>query len=195
MIKAIIFDCFGVLVGRGFEETYRIAGGDPVKDRQFIENILGQANLGMITDDAFHDAMMGQLGISLAEWRHATITAEKPNEELLTYIKTLHGKHKTAILSNANRGVVERRIGSAWIEDCFDVLVVSADVGMIKPDSAIYHHTVNLLGVETDECVFVDDKTIFTNTAQELGMKTVLYQDFNQAKAELEAILATNTEN
>lgn len=195
MIKCIIFDCFGVLVGRGFEETYRIAGGDPVKDRQFIDDILGQANLGLIDDEAFHDEMMNRLGISLAEWRHATITAEQPNEQLLEYIKGLHGKYKTAILSNANRGVVERRIGSRWLEACFDELVVSAEINMVKPDPQIYHHTAEKLGVELAECVFIDDKTIFLNPAAELGMQTVLYQDFEQAKAELEKILAADTKD
>jgi HAD superfamily hydrolase (TIGR01509 family) len=190
MIKAIIFDCFGVLVGRGFEETYRIAGGDPVQDREFIDDVMGRANLGMISDDDFHDAMMGQLGISMSEWRHATITAEQANEELLEFIGQLHNDYKTAILSNANRGVVERRIGQRWLEDCFDVLVVSAEVGLVKPDQAIYLHAAKELGVEPDECVFIDDKSVFLDPAKALGMETVLYQDFAQAKAEINSLLA-----
>jgi len=194
MVKAVIFDCFGVLVGRGFEETYRIAGGDPIKDRQFIDGVLGQANLGLIDNEAFHQAMMGQLGIGLAEWKHAVITAEQPNEELLEYIRDLHGGYKTAILSNANKGVVERRIGRQWIEEAFDALVVSADVGMVKPDPDIYKYTAAQLGVEAQECVLVDDKQVFTDGAQSLGMQTVLYKDFEQTRTELEAIL-TNPEN
>lgn len=194
MIKAIIFDCFGVLVGRGFEETYRIAGGDPAADKEFINDILGQANLGMISDDGFHDAMTGKLGISLADWRHAVITAEQSNEELLNYIKDLHGDYKMAILSNANSGVVERRIGTRWIQECFDAVVVSADVGMVKPDPEIYKYTSDQLGVDPDECIFVDDRSIFLGAAEELGIKTVLYEDFPQAKAEIDQILA-NTED
>jgi putative hydrolase of the HAD superfamily len=194
MITAIIFDCFGVLVGRGFEETYRIAGGDPVKDRRFIDDVMGRANLGLIDDDAFHEAMMNQLGISLSEWRHATITAEQPNEELLAYIKDLHGQYKTAVLSNANRGVVERRIGSHWLEDCFDELVVSAEINMVKPDPRIYHYVAGKLGVELDECVFIDDKSVFLEPAKALGMQTILYQDFEQTTRELQKILA-NPEN
>jgi putative hydrolase of the HAD superfamily len=194
MIKAVIFDCFGVLVGRGFEETYRIAGGDPVKDRQFINDVLGQANLGLIDDQAFHDQMTGQLGISLSEWRHATITAEQPNQELLEYIKGLHADYKTAVLSNANRGVVERRIGGHWLEACFDELIVSADIGMVKPDPQIYSYAADKLGVEPSECVFIDDKTVFLEPAEAYGMKTVLYQTFDQAVADLKKILA-DTEN
>jgi epoxide hydrolase-like predicted phosphatase len=194
MIKAVIFDCFGVLVGRGFEETYRIAGGDPIKDRQFINDVMGQANLGMIGDEEFHQAMMEKLGITLAEWRHATITAEQPNAELLEYIQRLHGKYKTAILSNANKGVIERRIGSRWLTEDFDELIVSAEIGIVKPDPEIYKHAAEKLGVEPMECVFVDDKAVFLEPAEALGMKTVLYENFDQARADLETILA-NTED
>ena len=194
MVRAIIFDCFGVLVGRGFEETYRIAGGDPIRDRQFIEDILGQANLGLINDETFHQQMTDQLGISLAEWRHAVITAEQPNEELLNYIVDLHGSYKTAILSNANKGVVERRIGGHWLEEGFDELIISADIGLIKPDPQIYQYATDKLGVDPQEIVFIDDKTTFLEPAEALGIKTVHYQNFEQSRAELEKILA-NSEN
>lgn len=190
MIKAIIFDCFGVLVGRGFEETYRIAGGDPVKDRRFIEDILGQANLGLISSDAFHEAMTRQLGITPSEWEQAVITAERPNETLLAYIKNLRHKYKTAILSNANKGVVEHRVGRRWIEEAFDAVVVSADVGMVKPDPRIYTHVVDKLGMLPEECVLIDDRQAFLDGAAVLGIKTVLYDDFEQARAEIESILA-----
>jgi HAD superfamily hydrolase (TIGR01509 family) len=189
MVKAIIFDCFGVLVGRGFEETYRIAGGDPVADKDFINDVLGQANLGMIDDEAFHDAMTNRLGIDLADWRHAVITAEQTNEELLSFVKDLHGQYKTAVLSNANSGVVERRIGQKWIEQCFDEVIVSADVGLVKPDPEVYKYAADKLGVATGECIFVDDKTIFLEAAGALGMGTVLYENFEQAATAIEQLL------
>lgn len=194
MIKAIIFDCFGVLVGRGFEETYRIAGGIPEDDRQFIDDTLGQANLGMISEDTFHSSMASKLGISQGQWLQAITKAEQPNSELLEYIKSLHGPYKTAILSNANRGVVESRVGDEWIKQCFDTIVVSADVGMIKPDPEIYKYTAEKLGVKLSECVFADDKQVFLEPAASLGMGVLRYQDFAKFKIELEALLA-NTEN
>lgn len=195
MIKAVIFDCFGVLVGRGFEETYRIAGGDPAKDREFINSQLGQANLGMISEAVFHQEMAAKLGLTIGEWQSSIQQAEKPNAELLNYIKAIHGRYKTVILSNANRGVVESRIGDDCVKQCFDKLVISAEIGMIKPDPDIYSYAAEQLGVEPDECVFVDDKAMFLEPARELGMHTVHYRDFSQAKAELETILSADTKS
>ncbi len=189
MIKAIIFDCFGVLVGSGFENTYRTAGGDPVADRPFIENTLGQANMGLISDDDFRKAMAGQLNLQLEQWQQAVRRAEQPDEDLLNYIKELRKNYKTAVLSNANSGTVARKIGEQWVRQCFDEVVVSAEVGLVKPDPAIYLMAADRLGVKPEECVFIDDIKMFTEAGQKLGMKVILYQGLDNLKKELELLL------
>ena len=189
MVKAIIFDCFGVIVGQGFDHTYRSAGGDPAQDRHFIEDMLGQANLGRISEDHFHNSMADKLGMSLEEWRDAARDAEKADTELLDYIKNLRGTYKTAILSNANLGVLEDEIGGRRLKDCFDAVVVSADVGMVKPDPRIYIHVADKLGVEPSECIFIDDRQQFVDQASQLGMQAILYDNFEQLKSYLDKIL------
>ena len=61
-----------------------------------------------------------------------------------------------ALISNASTAEVQ-----AWPESplspLFDVSVFSCDVGMKKPDPAIYHYTAEQLGVESQHCVFVGD--------------------------------------
>ena len=190
MIRAVIFDCFGVLVGKGFENTYRLGGGDPVKDRAFIEDMLGQANFGLVTDEDFRDAMAKQLGLSKEQWREVVSKAELPDLELLAFIKWLRGQYKTAILSNANTGVLDRKIGDELLKSCFDEVVVSADINLVKPDPRIYQLAAERLDVALNECVFVDDNEGHLAPARELGMRTVLFRDSAQAKAELEKILA-----
>jgi epoxide hydrolase-like predicted phosphatase len=193
MIRAIIFDCFGVLVGKGFEATYRSAGGDPVRDRAFIDDVLGQSNLGLITETEFRTAMAQQLKLSLATWQQAMREAEQPDTELLTYIKELRKTYKTAVLSNANTGVLEYRIGSDWLEASFDEVVVSAAVHMVKPDHRIYDYTLEKLGVSAAEAVFIDDREFFLGVARDLGMQTILFKHSDQLKADLEKLLASQS--
>lgn len=190
MIKAIIFDCFGVLVGRGFRETYRIAGGDPIKDEDFIEDSLGQANMGYITHQEFYEQIAGRIGITVEAFQAAVERAEQPNEELLSYIEELHKSYKTAVLSNANRGSLDRRFGQEKLDELFDTVVVSADVGMVKPDPEIYELVASRLGVLPSESVFTDDQEGYCHAAQALGIQTVHYKTFDQFKTELEQILA-----
>lgn len=185
MIKALIFDCYGVLLGRGFNRTYETAGGDPLKDRLFIEGVLGAVNLGLMSEDDFQRTMAERLHITLEEWQAAERHAEQPDTELLEYIKQFRKNYKTAILSNASSGAMAYKLGADVLEACFDTVVVSADVGLVKPDPRIYEYAAGRLDVETPECVFIDDHQIFLDAARELGMKTVLYQSFGQFKADL----------
>jgi len=190
MVKAIIFDCFGVLVGKGFEYTYRLAGGDPQKDRVFIEETLNRANWGLISGSEFDLAMARKAGISKNEWQAAVNEAEQPDVELLNYIQELRVDYKTAVLSNANRGTFSRKDWDHWFEKCFDEIVVSGEIGMVKPDPAIYRYVASRLGVRPSECVFIDDHKVHLDGAREVGMLTVFYQDLQQMKRELQKILA-----
>lgn len=195
MIKAIIFDCFGVLVGDGFDTTYRLAGGDPAKDKDFIETLLEKANRAHITSEEFRRQICERLGISVESYAKAIKKGEIINLELLAYIETLRPKYKTAILSNVNRGGLERRLSPEILQNLFDVTVVSGDVGYIKPEPEIYHLTAEKLGASPEECVFIDDREPYVEAAETLGMKVVLYKDFSQMKQELETLLAANADN
>lgn len=190
VIRAIIFDCFGVLIGQGFDWTYRQAGGDPERDRDFIDDALHQANLGLIKDNQFHGAMAERLGLPIAHWHHVVQGVEQPNSELLDYITGLHRSYKTGILSNANRGVLDKKIGRKRLEDVFDAVVVSAEVGVAKPDIQMYKLALERLGVKPQECIYIDDKQSFVDAAQSIGMVGLRYEDTAQIKRDIDARLA-----
>lgn len=195
MIKAIIFDCFGVIVGKGFDYTYTQAGGDPKKDRALVDDMLKQANLGIITEDKFNQSMAEHLGKSLSEWHEDLKRAEQADQELLNFISGLRAKYKTALLSNSNKGVLSHKIGGDYLEQCFDEVICSAEVGMLKPSPDIYKLTADRLGVAPSECVFIDDHKSFTVAAEDIGMKAITYTDFDDLKLRLKEVLAVNSES
>jgi putative hydrolase of the HAD superfamily len=91
----------------------------------------------------------------------------------------------TAILSNMGDSVwesVEREL--EWIHS-FDVLVWSFQLGIAKPDPAIYRHTIAEVGVRPEEALFIDDKLANIEAAQALGMKAVLFSSVDRLRAEL----------
>jgi FMN phosphatase YigB (HAD superfamily) len=108
MYKAVLFDFFGVIVGRGFENTYRLAGGDPFKDRDSILDLLNQANLGLINDKEFNASIAKELNISVDVWFDSIKKSDATDYDLLSYIAELRKQYKTAILSNSNTGVMLR---------------------------------------------------------------------------------------
>jgi epoxide hydrolase-like predicted phosphatase len=76
------------------------------------------------------------------------------------------------------------------IDELFDVVVDSSEVGMRKPDPRVYELTCERVGVPTSAAVFVDDNTENVAAARRLGMEVVLFgDDAWAALAELDAIL------
>lgn len=195
MIKAIIFDFFGVIVGDGFEATYRSAGGDPVKDKLFVQQLLDEVNRGNISTDDFRRRICEQLNITTEAYAQAITKAELVNHELLNYIKNLRRHYKTAILSNVNKGGIEKRIKREVLNEYFDDILVSGEVGYIKPEPEIYKLAAQRLEVDVADCVFIDDREPYVRAAIDVGMAAIYYKNFVEMRAELEKILAAVADN
>lgn len=93
---------------------------------------------------------------------------------------------KTALLSNS--WGLELYPRDLLSETC-DVVVISGEVGMRKPDADIFTFTTDKLGLDPQVCIFVDDHPGHLKTAAEVGMKTVLHKNPAQTIAELEGLL------
>ena len=59
----------------------------------------------------------------------------------------------------------------------FDVVVISGEVGMRKPEERIFRHAAGLLGLDPAECVFIDDIEVNTKAAEAIGMTAILHHD------------------
>ncbi|HVA61338.1 MAG TPA: HAD family phosphatase [Mycobacteriales bacterium] len=91
---------------------------------------------------------------------------------------------RTALLSNS-WGLDYPRDG--WPE-LFDVTVISGEVGMRKPEPDIYRLTADRLGVQTTQCVFVDDLAPNVRGAVTVGMVGIQHHDAAETSAELEEL-------
>ncbi|EHY88753.1 HAD-IA family hydrolase [Saccharomonospora azurea] len=98
-------------------------------------------------------------------------------------IARAHGV-RTALLSNAGGGPEAREA----FGDRFDAVVFSGDVGVAKPDVAVYRLTADRLGVTPGECVFVDDSAVNVAGAVSAGMVGVRHVSVAETLAELEAL-------
>ena len=92
---------------------------------------------------------------------------------------------RTALLSNS-WGVSS--YPRERLAEIMDVVVISGEIGMRKPDREIFDHTVAELDLEAVRCVFVDDHPGHLKAAQDTGMKTVLHRSPAQTIDELEQL-------
>ncbi len=95
---------------------------------------------------------------------------------------------KTGLLSNMPRDLVTYlRANCKWMEN-FVFKTFSSEVRLIKPDPAIYEHTLHGLGVSASESLFVDDREINIQAARALGMNAIQFSSIAQFKEDLEAM-------
>ncbi len=111
-----------------------------------------------------------------------------PNPGMFEWVSQLRAAGiKTGLLSNMPWDLVTHvRTNCSWLEN-FTFKTLSAEVRLIKPDPAIYEHTLHGLGVSAGETLFVDDREPNISTARTLGMHAIQFQSVAQLKGDLEA--------
>jgi epoxide hydrolase-like predicted phosphatase len=117
------------------------------------------------------------------------------NVRMIDFMRTLRDRGlRMALLTNNVREWEPRwRSMLPEIDEIFHVVVDSAFVGMRKPESAIYELTLERLGggLKPEECVFVDDIAPNCDAARALGWQAVLFEDTEQAIADIQAALGS----
>jgi putative hydrolase of the HAD superfamily len=93
---------------------------------------------------------------------------------------------RTGLISNSwGTGIYDPRL----LDDLFDAVVISGEVGLHKPQPEIYELAAERLGVDASECVFVDDLRENVEGAERVGMTGVLHRDPEATVARLEELL------
>lgn len=191
MVKAIIFDCFGVVISDALSVIYSELGVTDEATLQQISDVINATNHGFMPLLDGRRQIAGILGIPPEEYNRLHKEGEVKDTTLLAYIAKLRRTYKTAMLSNvSDRKSLDSRFEKGELSRYFDAVVASGDTGFAKPEAQAYEQTAKLLGVRLEECIFLDDRPEYCEGARSVGMQAVLYQNFAQAKAELEALLA-----
>jgi HAD superfamily hydrolase (TIGR01509 family) len=188
LIKAIIFDCFGVLAKDGWMPLKRRYVGNNAQLAEEIADLGKQNEYGMIDNESHLIKMADLMGIDAEELRGA-LGKRVPHEDLLDFIKTeLKPQYKIGLLSNANYDVLNELFTPEQAK-LFDASVMSYESRLIKPDERMFDLIAKRLNVEVSECVFIDDQERYCVAAEEYGMQSIWYQDFDQFKSALHVIL------
>jgi len=197
MMKAVIFDGGGVLTYNTDKRMYNdIAKSFDMDVEEVISNIdplLEEFERGDVSHEDMWKRFSEKTGKGLSSDYLELISkshdkGSKINEEMIEFVKELKSKgYQAAILSNTNvlHAEFNRKRG---LFDGFNPVILSYEVHMFKPDAEIYELTAKNLGVELEECVFVDDKHANIEGAEKTGMKGILFKDVGQLKEELEKL-------
>jgi len=125
----------------------------------------------------------------VTKFREQFFGGDELDVELLAYIGRLHQAYKTSIISNAMNGT-RALIEGAWeMTPLFDAIVLSGEVGVMKPDPRIYQLALARLDVQPEQAVFIDDFQHNIDGARAVGMQGIRFRSPEQLVADLEALL------
>jgi len=194
-VQAVVFDWGGVLIE------------DPAPGMAaYLAETLGVSEQGFRAARARHEAAFYR-GLSEAEfwqrvgadlgvtvparsslWQEAFRSVYKETE-LFPYAADLQKRgYKTGFLSNTELP------NAAFFEeqgyDMFDALVFSCREKLVKPEAAIFDLTLERLGTEAAETVFIDDREEYITAVQDLGWHGVLFKNVKQVQQDVEKLLS-----
>jgi putative hydrolase of the HAD superfamily len=198
-LNAVILDYGEVLCHRASDEEFnrlaKVFGADKNSFRALWEKDRGAYDRGDITAEAYWTALAKDAGAGIDAEQLEQIYEwdiemwANVNARMVAWLGQLRqGGIKTGLLSNMHPAMISHlRENFDWL-DLFDFKTFYAEVRLIKPDAAIYEHTLRGLGVKPEETLFVDDREINVQAARELGIRAVRFQSIEQLREELEAM-------
>jgi epoxide hydrolase-like predicted phosphatase len=190
---AAFFDFGGVLttsVWDSFAEFCRNEGLDPdaVKnlfrsDPEALADLRG-LETGAITEAEFEKTFGARLGLENPDGLIDSMFAGmRPVESMVDAVRELRRSGLlTGLISNSwSTGHYDRNL----LSDLFDTVVISAEVGLHKPQPEIYRLAAGRLGVDPEQCLFVDDLRENCEGAEAIGMTAIRHRDAPETIARL----------
>ena len=145
------------------------------RDERSVGAFDGQeGDMAAIVEAAGFDPSPGLIETLVTLEREFSETGVELWEDSLPVVHELRDRGvKTALVSNCShstRGIVER----LGLNEAFDEVLLSFEVGLRKPDPAIYREALRRLDVEPARAVFVDDQPDYCDGAAAVGIETYL---------------------
>ena len=195
-LRAVVFDYGMVISGPPDPESHRglieVLGVDPEIFESCYWQNREQFDSGELDGPAFWHRVARDVSLVLSEQQIARLLALDArmwmsiNEPVLEWARQLRAAGmKIAILSNiGDTQVTAMREQFGWLAD-FDHHTWSYELRTTKPEAPIYLHTLEKLGVEPQQALFIDDRIVNVRGAEAVGMQAILFTTLEQLTLDL----------
>lgn len=196
-IRAVFFDFGGVIQRTEFQaprqqlaQRYNM-DYDDIDKLVFGNHTAARASIGEIDVKEHWKAIAQRLKLKkneIAEFEAEFFAGDVLDLSIINYLRSLRPRFKTGLISNAWSDMRDYLVHKK-IDDAFDTLTISAEVGVAKPEAEIYLLALEEAQVKANEAVFVDDVPANIEACQQLGMHGILFKDPQEAMHQLKRLL------
>jgi HAD superfamily hydrolase (TIGR01509 family) len=183
MIQAIVFDFFDVIYTDALAAMLRRRS---LSREGAIADASRRVDTGQISNDKFFELLADAFGESVADLHTEALSYSTLNQDLIPLIEHLSKEYRVGLLSNADKAFLRGLLHNHDLERLFYQVIISSEVGMAKPDPAIFRHILTKLDVKPQDSIFIDDNTTNVRVAIELGMHGIVYTGLVALRADLQ---------
>lgn len=184
MTTTILFDLGGVLFTNGTKQFIQDISKKYNLEHDFVKNIMdgdlgSQYREAKITRDEFWKSALAKLNISenIDDLEDQWINGYELIEGTKDIILELAKKYKVYYLSDNVRERVDRINNKYNFLEWFEDGIFSHEVGVRKPNPAIYEYALKKANAQPETTIFIDDKQSALDPAKEMGITTILFED------------------
>lgn len=179
MKNVILFDFFGVLCSEIAPFWFRRHFTDTEADAIKAE-IVSKGDIGLISEEEMYRQISARTGIAPEQIGRDWMDLVKINAPLTEFVRILREKHRVYLLSNAIGPFLRRILEENGLYSLFDGIIISSEIGLIKPDVAFFEKAVELLNVDPADAVMIDDNPHNIAGATQSGIKGLVFMDNEQ---------------
>ncbi len=195
MIKAILFDFGGVLGSDAdtiFLQVLENNGITRAEAERLWEEHWPNLKLGKCGVDEIWNGVEARYGgrVDVEQVRKEYNASISIDGEMLDFAKSLQDKSlRLAILANEAREWMQVKREKGGLDQVFEKVYGSADIGLAKPDKGVYELVLRDMGLKGKEVVFIDNLERNLVPAKELGMRCIIFRGLSYLKEELAHVL------
>ena len=194
-LKVLFFDIGGVLLTNGWgRDSRKLAAEqfgldyDEVNEiHNFIFNVY---EIGSIDLDEYLDTVIFNhpRDFTREDFKEFIFSRSQELPDTLAWLKQWKKDSGFRIISINNEGkeLNDYRVKKFKLHEVFDAFVSSCEVNMRKPDPGIFKLAMGIAQVLPQQCVYFDDRIMFANAAQKLGIRSFQHTSFESTKKILE---------
>jgi len=200
-MKTVIWDMGGVIVRtedqslrHRWEEKLGLQPGK-LHDLVFNNELSRKASVGKAVEKDIQEWLKQHLSLDDQEinrlWEDF-FEGDCIDQTLMKYIRSLKASYRVGMITNAWPNI-RHMLTNVWqVADAFEAIIVSAEVGIVKPDPAIYGLALEALETAPGNAVFIDDFIENINGAEAVGMKGIHFTGREETIMKLNTLLTSS---
>ena len=193
-VTALFLDIGGVMLTNGWDRKAREAAA-----KQFGLDLAEISDRHRMTFDTYESGKLSldeylsrvifyeERSFTMDQFREFMFAQSVAYPEMIELVRRLKSKYglKIAVVNNEGRELNEHRIRQFRLNEFVDFFISSCFVHFRKPDADIWRVALDIAQVPLEQVVYIDDRPMFVQVAEGLGLRGIAHKKYEQTRAAL----------